>query len=233
MIDFSTADVTSAFPDFRVGLVVCDGVNVLAVRSAAVEALVQGAEAAALDRLGEMALGEVPELRCWREAYKAFGVKKTSYRSSVERLVKAVQRGAGIARVNGLVDLYNAVSLECLMPVGADDLDRIAQPFGFRRAIGGESFVRLGGEADDSAKPGEVIYADAEKCLCRRWNWYQDARSAVGPGATRVVFTVQALAPNATSAAAATRRLADLLGAHCDARCTTAVADRNQPQLDL
>ena len=115
------------------------------------------------------------------------------------------------------------------MPVGADDLDRIAQPFGFRRAIGGESFVRLGGEADDPAKPGEVIYADAEKCLCRRWNWYQDARSAVGPGATRVVFTVQALAPNATSAAAATRRLADLLGAHCDARCTTAVADRNQP----
>ena len=102
MIDFSIADVISAFPDFRVGLVVCDGVTVPAVRSAAVEALVQGAEAAALDRLGEMALGEVPELRCWREAYKAFGVKKNSYRSSVERLVKAVQRVAGIARRRSL-----------------------------------------------------------------------------------------------------------------------------------
>ena len=31
-------------------------------------------------------------------------------------------------------------------------------------------------------------------CLCRRWNWYQDARSAIGGATTAAVLTIGAVA---------------------------------------
>ncbi len=233
MSHFDIADVIRDFPDFRVGLVVAEGLTVPPTRTDELEAVVAAAERHAAERLGEIALDKVAALKCWRDAYRAFGVKKTSYRSSVERLAKAVQRGRGLARVNGMVDLYNAVSLEALMPVGADDLERVKLPFGFRRAERDESFIALGGETPDPPKPGEVVYADAEKCLCRRWNWYQDARSAIGPGTERAVLTVQALEPNRADVCAVSERLAALLADHCGARCAVAVADQATLRIEL
>ncbi len=112
------------FPDFRVGLVVAAGLAI-PPDPPEVRRFLAATEAACRAALGDGALADIPELRCWREANKAFGVKKTSYRSSVERLLKGAQRGAGLPRVNALVDLYNAVSAAHRMPVGADDLDLV------------------------------------------------------------------------------------------------------------
>ena len=45
----------------------------------------------------------------------------------------------------------------------------------------GDTFLDMAAEAgedpNDPPKPGEVVYADAAKVLCRRWNWRQDART--------------------------------------------------------
>ena len=43
----------------------------------------------------------------------------------------------------------------------------------------------------DPPKAGEVVYADEEKVLCRRWNWRQDARSVIRPDTRRAVVTLQ------------------------------------------
>ena len=69
-------------------------------------------------------MSQIPGIAAWRAAYKGFGIKQTRYRSSVERLVKNVLAGRPLARVNAFVDLYNAVSLAHVLPLGADDLDR-------------------------------------------------------------------------------------------------------------
>ena len=58
-----------------------------------------------------MELSSIPGVAAWRSAYKGFGIKSTSYRSSVERLVKRVLAGDALPRINAFVDLYNALSL--------------------------------------------------------------------------------------------------------------------------
>lgn len=234
-----TLDITELaadFPAFRVALVVAGGLSIDAERSPEVEALVTAIEAEVSAAVVSTPIVAMPEIRCWREAYKAFGVKKTSYRSSGERLLKNVERRAGLPRVNMLVDLYNAVSARYPMPMGADDLDRIAPPLSFRYARPDDSFVALGdpNRTPDPPKPGEVVYADAEKCLCRRWNWYQDARSAIVPSTTRAVLTVQALAPeSAGRLEAAAVELCALLRVRCNARTAWAVADRSAPTVSV
>ena len=40
-----------------------------------------------LSRWGKTDLADIPGIAAWRQAYRAFGIKRTSYRSSVERLV--------------------------------------------------------------------------------------------------------------------------------------------------
>ena len=88
-------------------------------------------------------MSQIPGIAAWRAAYKGFGIKQTRYRSSVERLVKNVLAGRPLARVNAFVDLYNAVSLAHVLPLGADDLDRVTPPLAFRYAREGDSFVDM------------------------------------------------------------------------------------------
>jgi DNA/RNA-binding domain of Phe-tRNA-synthetase-like protein len=230
-IGLDISDILKDFPTFRVALVVAEGLVVAIERSAALQDFIRQSEAHLAAALRGVDLADITELRSWREAYKAFGVKKTSYRSSVERLIKNLQRGSTLPQVNALVDAYNAISALHRMPIGADDLDRVVPPLAFRYARPGDTFVALGDATAtaDPPKPGEIVYADAEKCLCRRWNWYQDARSAVGPETTRAVLTVQTLTADEYGLRQAVASLTERIG-HLGGRVQWDIAAAARPQ---
>lgn len=236
MIRLDIREIRQDFPNFRVALLVADGIAISFVRTPALDAVVADAEAAAWDQWGDTPAGEIPELSAWREAYRAFGVKKTSYRSSAERLLRLLQKGERLPQVSNLVDLYNAISLRTLLPVGADDLAHVVPPLAFRHARPGDDFVALGDAAqrNDPPKEGEVVYADGEKILCRRWNWYQDARSAIADGTRCAVLTVQAIEPaSAQKVETVADELARLIPAHCGGRVSWAIADNANPVVDV
>ena len=234
-MQISIADITSAFPNYRVAFVVAEGLTIAPERPAALDVLIAEREAQACARWSGTQLAAVPGIAAWRAAYKGFGIKQTRYRSSVERLVKNVLAGRALARVNAFVDLYNAVSLEHVLPLGADDLDRVTPPFSFRYARTSDSIVDMA-EADEGGepeapKPGEVVYGDADHVLCRRWNWRQDARSVIRPATRRAVVTVQS--NGAGEVAAAADDLVDLIEKFCGGVCRVAVLDRTRRTADL
>ncbi len=231
MIGLDISEILSDFPDTRVALVVASELDLDPESTPALAAAVAEVEAEVAGFLRGRALAEVPELQVWRAAYKAMGVKKTSYRSSVERLLKQIQQGRGLPRVGSLVDCYNAVSARHRLPIGADDLDKVTGGLAFRRARPGDDFFALGAapRVNNPPKAREVVYADGEKLLCRRWNWYQDARSATTPGTRRAVLTVQWLGGE-TRLEPAVEELCVWLGAHCGARTAWAIADAGTPR---
>lgn len=229
------SELAETFPDFRVGVVVAEGMTIPAERSPELDRLVAERAAAVRAAWGGRELGDIPGIKAWRLAYKAFGIKSTRYRCSVERLVKNVLAEREAPRINGFVDAYNAVSVSHVFPVGADDLDRVAGDLAFRFARDGDDFVDMAGTEDgeppEPPKPGEVVYADAEKILCRRWNWRQDARSLVAPTSTRVVLTIQSLGVGDLDAA-----LTDactLIERFCGGRTAVTVADAAAPRIAL
>jgi DNA/RNA-binding domain of Phe-tRNA-synthetase-like protein len=232
-LQISIAGITNAFPDYRVAFVVAEGLTIAPQRPPALEALIAEREAATRERWGGAELSAIPGIAAWRAAYKGFGIKQTRYRSSVERLVKNVLAGRPLARVNAFVDLYNAVSLGAVLPLGADDLDRVTPPLCFRYSREGDSFVDMAeeGEAPEAPKPGEVVYADAAHVLCRRWNWRQDARSIIRPQTRRAVVTVQA--NGAGDVAEGASDLIGLIDKFCGGTCRTAVLDRSRPSGDF
>lgn len=225
------SDITRDFPEFRVAAVVVTGLATPEARPAELDRLIGEREAALRQQWAGQDLAEIPGIAAWRRAYRAFGIKKTSYRSSVERLVKNALAERPLPAINGFVDCYNAVSLGHVFPLGADDLDQVTGDIAFRYARPGDSFLDMsageGETAEDPPKPGEVVYADAAKVLCRRWNWRQDRRSLVTPATRRAVVTVQQNGWGDLDAA-----VADLMGLierFCGGRCAVTIASADQP----
>lgn len=225
------SELVDRFPDFRVTLIVAEGLTIPPDRSAALDAEIAAAEAECRARWQGTDLSAIPGVAAWRGAYRAFGIKKTSYRSSVERLIKRVMAGEALPRINGLVDLYNAVSLEAGLCLGADDLDRTEGDLCFRYARDDDSFHDMApaeaGNPLDPPKQGEVVYADSRHVLCRRWNWRQDARTIVTPETHRVAITAQANGAGDPEAAA--EGLMRRLMRECGGVCRAVTADAQRP----
>jgi DNA/RNA-binding domain of Phe-tRNA-synthetase-like protein len=232
-MNFTIEPVLGTFPTYRCGVVLAEIEAVPEGRAAMLDAAIIDAELDARTRYDLETVGEIPEIRDWRKAYRTMGIKKTSYRCSVERLLRGVLQGRGLPRVNGFVDAYNLASLRHLAPLGADDLDRVSGDIAFRYATPDDSFIALGDESatEDPPKDGEVVYADGTKLLCRRWNWYQDARSPITLETKRAIVTVQGLGTADIESAIADLRT--MLADHARTRSAAAILDAGNPTVDL
>jgi DNA/RNA-binding domain of Phe-tRNA-synthetase-like protein len=186
-------------PDYRALLIVVTGVRGGPSDDAS-DAALRRAEEAARCRLDGAPPESLHEIAAWREAFLGFGVKPRAARSSVEALVRRVE--AGLPRIDRLTDLYNAVSVEHLVPVGGENLDRYVGPPRLVRAAGDELFdtVADGQPVTVTADPGEVVWRDDLGVTCRRWNWRQCVRTRLDESTQNVLFILDALVPMTTHA---------------------------------
>lgn len=165
-------------------------------------------------RLGGRAPHEDPHMAAWREVYTRFGSKPSRTRNSAEALARRALTEVGLPRINLLVDLYNAVSVARLIPVGGEDLDRIRGAMRLVRATGEEDFVTVSGGEETVEHPdaGEVVWRDDAGVTCRRWNWRQGPRTRLTEGTTAGVFLLEGMAPMPVAdLEAAAGELAELL----------------------
>jgi DNA/RNA-binding domain of Phe-tRNA-synthetase-like protein len=135
-----------------------------------------------------------PHIAAWRAAFSAFGAKPSRYPSSAEALIGRVLKGQALPRVNALVDLYNAVSVRHVVPLGGEDADRLEGPLRLTVAAGGEPFDPRGdGIAVEQIAAGEVVWRDDRGVTCRRWNWRQGRRTQLTGDTTRAFFVFDRL----------------------------------------
>ena len=93
--------------------------------------------------------------------------------------------------MNVLVDLYNAVSVRALTPVGGEDLDHLNGPLRLTIAAGDEPFDGH----DGAPRPGEIVWRDDAGVTCRRWNWRQGRRTGLSDQTRAAFFILDVLAP--------------------------------------
>lgn len=191
-------EVLGRFPGFRLRVLYAFGVRNRPSDATSREWLREGA-ARGLAVLGGIRPGEHPRLRLWRDAYSAFGAKPSAYPCSAEALIQRVVKGGvdAVPGINCLVDAYNAVSLAHLVPIGGEDLDRLAGPCVLRFATTRDADLDAAG-APDAPKPGEVVWADDVGWTCRRWNWRQGPRTRLTESTRNAYFIIEAMAPALT-----------------------------------
>ncbi|MER5183182.1 phenylalanine--tRNA ligase beta subunit-related protein [Streptomyces sp. NPDC002896] len=178
----------------------------------ATSALLDDAARRLTERLGGRAPHEDPHMTAWREAYTAFGAKPSRTRNSAEALAKRALSDAGLPRINALVDVYNAISVAHLIPVGGEDADRIQGGMRLVRATGDEDFVTAaaGEEVVEHPDAGEVVWRDDSGVTCRRWNWRQGTRTRLTEESVSALFLLECMGPHCAPEAAGAE-LAELI----------------------
>ncbi len=181
--------VFAAQPSYAAAIVVAESVP-NGPSDAAGDALLRSAEEALKARGLERAADD-PHVAAWRAAFSAFGAKPSKFNCSAEALASRVLKGGELPRINRLVDVYNAISVRHMVPVGGEDADRLEGSPRLVIATGEEAFDG----PDGPPKPGEVVWRDDAGVTCRRWNWRQGRRTALTEATSRALFIFDRLEP--------------------------------------
>ena len=105
--------------------------------------------------------GDVADVGRARALYRQFGTDPTKVRPSSEALLRRLKKGEPFPRVNSLVDVANAMSVQLQVPVGLYDLEKIrGDELVLRLGTEGEKYTGIGKEQVNVA--GRICIADAE-----------------------------------------------------------------------
>jgi len=233
MKDIVSKEVLVKFPNYIRGVVVARGVNNHGENQKLLEILRKAEDNAAHDE-SLMDIKNHPRIASWRQAYSDFGVNPNKFYSSIESLARRARRGDQLPYINTLVALFNYFSLKHMVPSGGDDLERVDGKLCLTLAKGDEPFTPFNSEVIEYPAPGEVIYVDDSKVMCRCWNWRQGDQTKLTPATASVAINVDCLPPvSKDKAEAITTELADLVKEFCGGKTTYFLLYASQGEVEV
>jgi lysyl-tRNA synthetase class 2 len=233
MKDIVAKEVLAKFPSYIRGVVVAHGVNNQGENQKLI-GLLSSAEDNATRDASLLEIKSHPRIASWRQAYTEFGVNPNKLYSSIESLGRRARRGDQLPYINTLVALFNYFSLKHVVPSGGDDLDSVDGNLCLTLAKGNEPFTPFNSQTIEYPAPGEVIYVDDSKVMCRCWNWRQGDQTKLTPATANVAINVDCLPPVLRSEAEAiTKELADLVTEFCGGEVKHFLLDASQNEAEV
>ncbi|ACZ00624.1 B3/4 domain-containing protein [Streptobacillus moniliformis] len=166
------------FPNSKLGIVLIEDMNNGGESSKEIKEALMASNEEAKKYFIKDNFSENPVISVWREAYQKFKTKK-GVRSSIEALLKRVEKGNEVSSINPLVDIYNTISLKYGMPCGAEDSDTFKGILRLGITEGNDEFYLIGEDKNSPTLQGELCYRDDEGAVCRCFNWRDGKRTMV------------------------------------------------------
>lgn len=119
------------------------------------------------------------------------GVKRRKNIPASENLIRLLVKHQGMSYINLAVDIYNLISLESRLALGAHNMDKADGNVTLRFTDGTERFVPIGLSEPIPVRPHEYSYCDdANEVLCRL-EIRQVEKTKVDEAAKNVFYIVQ------------------------------------------
>ena len=123
---------------------------------------------------------EQPQIAAWRSAFKSMGVNPTNDKPAIEALLRrVVNNPEGFKPINLAVDLGNVCSLKYMMPIGVHPIANDSKNIELRLATGEETYTDFSGTKTEKIPQGEIVFADGDAVLTRKWVWRQSRQSII------------------------------------------------------
>lgn len=226
-------EIFSSFPELHLGIVVAREIDNRG-DSAEIGELIRSRQEEIMNQYILEEVAELPRIQSWRRAYSSFGAKPKKHRSSVENLLRMTLEGRDLRPINKIVDIYNYISLLHQVPVGGDDLARVEGDIVLRFARGDEPFRPLGSDEVQTARQGEVIYADEKEVLCRRWNWRESEKTKMTEETREVLLVSEGLPPvTAKEMERIVGDLAQMVQKYCGGEVSREVLNAEKSEIEL
>src|SRR5579883_2255642 len=184
-------DIQADFPHIVGGVILAEGLSNGPTPESLLQAY-QHEQETVKQRIGATPLSQIPSLAAWRNAFRAFGVEPTQYRSAAEALLRRLTKKGDIPSINLLVDIGNLVSIRYAIPVAVFDTHNLQGAITVHRADGSERYTSLGDTEEDHPQPGEVVFTDESGLVvARRWCWRQSEQGAAQSDTTSAIITME------------------------------------------
>ena len=219
------------FPNAKLGIIVCNGINNHVVEEDKYKGLLEEAEKEAMKHLTDEEFSNNQVIKVWRDAFKQFKTKKGA-RASIEAMLKRVSNGNHIGTINPLVDIYNSISLRYGLPVGGEDIDKFEGDCRLTLAEGGEDFITYGSDKSEPPYEGEVVYKDDAGAICRCWNWREAVRTMLTEDTTNSFMCIELIDESRYDVfEAALHELAKLIEANLGGSCRIEILSKDRTQI--
>jgi DNA/RNA-binding domain of Phe-tRNA-synthetase-like protein len=221
------------FPELKIGVVTARNIDNHDF-SAEIMHLIREKEREIRENYDAETLSQHPKIRSWRVAYSSFGAKPKKYKSSIESLYRMILKGLDLRHINKIVDLYNYISLKRMIPAGGDDMAKVDGDIILKFAAGNEPFTSLNSTERETAKEGEVVYADNKEVLCRRWNWRECDKTKMTEETKDVILVIEALPPVTREELEEVEEdLSRLITEYCGGEIRSAVLDEGKSEIEI
>jgi DNA/RNA-binding domain of Phe-tRNA-synthetase-like protein len=226
-------EVFTQFPGYVRGLVIAHGVK-NGDSPAELVSLLRAAEDSLRKELNLETLAEHPRIASWREAFRLFGAKPSKFRPSIEAMARRVLRNDDLPSISALVDIGNVISLRHVLPAGGHAIDELTHGMDLRPARGNEAFISLDSDEVENPLPGEIIFADGDTVLTRRWTWRQGRHTLVLPTTTALEFNVDGMPPvPVAEIEEACREVVGLIERFCGGQTRWEILSKENPKARL
>lgn len=119
------------------------------------------------------------------------GVKRRKNIPASENLIKLLIKRGEVFYINQAVDIYNLISLESKLALGAHNIDKVDGDVTLRFTDGTEKYVPIGQEDPVPVAPHEYCYCDDSNEVLCRLEIRQVNKTAVDENAVNVFYIVQ------------------------------------------
>ena len=143
------------------------------------------------EEYAELDIHADPILEGFNVLHDKTGVKRRKNIPASENLIKLLKKNHGMFFINQAVDIYNLISLESKLALGAHNIDRVDGDVTLRFTDGSERFVPIGQAEPIPVAPHEYSYCDdANEVLCRL-EIRQVEKTKVDESAQNIFYIVQ------------------------------------------
>ena len=119
------------------------------------------------------------------------GVKRRKNIPASENLIKLLVKRQEVFYINQAVDIYNLISLESKLALGAHNIDKTEGDVTLRFTDGTERYVPLGATEPSPVAAHEYCYCDDSNEVLCRLEIRQVNKTAVDENATNIFYIVQ------------------------------------------
>lgn len=227
------SNIFKKFPGLNIGIVIARNIDNRGF-SDEIMHLIREKEKEVRENYDVKTLSQHPKIGSWRRAYSSFGAKPKKYKSSVESLYRMILKGVDLRHINKIVDIYNYISIKHMIPAGGDDIAKAEGDIILRFARGEEPFTALNSEEIETAREGEVVYADHKEVLCRRWNWRECDKTKMTEETKEVALVIEGLSPlTGEKVQEITEDLCGLVKKYCGAETRTIILNERRREVEI
>lgn len=144
-----------------------------------------------LERYIDIDVHQDPILEGFNLLHDHTGVKRRKNIPASENLIKLLQKHGSLTYINKVVDIYNLISLDSKLALGAHNIDRVSGNVTLRFTDGTERFVPLGQTEPVAINPHEYSYIDDSNEVLCRLEIRQVQKTLVDETARNVFYIVQ------------------------------------------